>query len=90
MNTKRMTVKVQCARVTRYARQPGQQNGHENVRFEAAYDPSVPGEERLAEMTPSGHFEVNLSNPALLDVFQPGQYYTILVQPWEEAIVSGE
>lgn len=49
--------------------------GSGEVKFETAYDESVPEDRRFCEATPWGEARFGIDNRAALDRFEPGNYY---------------
>jgi hypothetical protein len=58
---------------------------HFKVSFQTLYDTSIPEDERFSKYTPSGQMEVTISNPAALEMIQPGQDYYIDISPASSA-----
>ena len=55
----------------------------EEVILRPEYDPNDPEDTRFSAATPSGKMEIMISNPALLGMFKPGQFYYLDLTPVE-------
>lgn len=71
----RIRAKFQCQSEVRHS----WSSDAKTYRFAAAYDPSVPEDERYAKATPTGSLEILVDNPAAQ--FQLGAYYYLDVTP---------
>lgn len=55
-----------------------QHSWHPNLRsitMEPQYDPDIPEDQRFQEATPSGKLEMNVDNPAALEVLELGKTF---------------
>jgi hypothetical protein len=70
--------KFQCQTETRNAYG---QEGARTYKFQAAYDPDVPEDQRYSKYTPSGWLEITVDNPNV--EFKLGAYYYLDFTPVE-------
>ena len=49
--------------------------------FGPQYDASIPEDQRFAQATPSGHFEMFVDNPAALQQLELGKQYYFDISP---------
>lgn len=78
-----MTVraKFRCNSVESFS--PAGVDGTRTFRFQAAYDPNTPEDQRYAKYTPSGSLTIQVDNPAV--VFEPGKAYYLDFTPAEDS-----
>jgi hypothetical protein len=76
-----MTVraKFRCSTVTTTQWAPGQSDLPRTYKFQAAYDTSIPEDQRYAKSTPTGSLEMQVDNPAV--TFEPGKSYYLDFTP---------
>lgn len=55
--------------------------GAKTVRFEAQYDNSIPEDRRFQKATPTGSFEMQVDNPAALELLELGKAYYFDISP---------
>jgi len=67
--------KFVCDSVTKH------QYGGETVKLVAQYDEKLDEDRRFAKASPSGSFEVFVSNPNVHGFFEPGKAYYMTVTP---------
>jgi hypothetical protein len=67
--------KFVCDTVTKH------QSGMEKVKLDAQYDQSLPEDRTFAKASPSGSFEVYVSNSNVHGFFVPGQAYYLEISP---------
>lgn len=56
-------------------------NSTKTLKFYASYDSSIPEDQRFAQATPSGTFEMTVDNPAALAQFELGKQYYFDITP---------
>lgn len=81
-----MTVraKFRCNSVEQFAPADlGSAEGPRTYRFQAAYDQSVPEDQRYAKYTPIGSLTIQVDNPSVS--FEPGRQYYLDFTPVEES-----
>ena len=71
--------KMQLSTITERAWSGGQIA--KTLRFECAYDPEMPEDQRFQKATPSGFAEFQIDNPAALAQFSLGQFYYVEFSP---------
>lgn len=49
--------------------------GNATITMEPRYDSSIPEDQRFYEATPTGKFEMYVSNPAAIEQFKPGKVF---------------
>lgn len=57
---------------------------NDHIRLAPMYDENDPEDTKFSKATPSGSFEAQISNPALLDQFQVGEDYYLDLTPVTE------
>jgi hypothetical protein len=58
-----------------------QMGGGKKYRFMTVYDGSIPEDQRFAEASPSGMFEVQINNPVAQAFFELGKAYYFDAHP---------
>jgi len=58
-------------------------NAGKKLVFQPQYDTSIPEDQRFAQATPSGRFEMLVDNPAALAQLEIGQQYYFDITPAE-------
>lgn len=58
------------------------------AKLSAAYDASIPEEQRFCKSSPSGHFEIYIDNPETKHFFEPGKKYYFDVTAAPEPVVA--
>lgn len=75
--------KFRCQSVESVSYDPsGELNGPRLYRFQAAYDETMPEDQRYAKYSPSGDLKIQVDNPAV--VFKPGSFYYLDFTPVDE------
>lgn len=59
--------------------------GVKKIRLECQYDPSIPEDQRFFASTPTGHMEMQVSNPAALEALEIGKAFYLDLVPVPEA-----
>lgn len=59
--------------------------GPRTVVLEPRYDESIPEDQRFAQATPSGRFEMNVDNPSAIEAMPVGQAFYVDFTPVEAA-----
>jgi len=58
-------------------------NGTVKIRLDCQYDQSIPEDQRFFATTPSGHFEMMVNNPAVIEQLQLGKFFYLDLVPVE-------
>jgi len=58
-------------------------NGTVKIRLECQYDPTIPEDQKFFSMTPTGHFEMTVNNPAVIEQLQLGKFFYLDLVPVE-------
>ena len=69
----------ECEMITKYP------DDYEKVNLRAQYNTHIPMEKRFAEASPSGSFEIFITNPNVYGFFKPGTKYYLDIQEVPEA-----
>lgn len=60
------------------------------LKFYASYDPTIPEDQRFAQATPSGSFEMYVDNPAAIAQFEIGKQYYFDITPADLPVEAQE
>jgi hypothetical protein len=59
-------------------------NDNKLVKLTTQYDQTLPEDQSFSRYTPSGTIEVQISNPAVLPMFEPGRDFYVDLVPAEQ------
>ena len=66
------------------------QHGNASVRLECQYDESIREDQRFYDATPSGHIEMTINNPAVIEKLQPGKAFYLYLEEVDPVIPKDE
>lgn len=52
-----------------------------SIKMEAEYDDKIPEDVRFCEATPNGHFEMSVTNPAVVEQLKLGRQFYLDLTP---------
>ena len=59
--------------------------GGDHVKFEARYEDGSDRDQSFAEATPTGGMEINVTNPNVVGVFEPGMKVYVHIEPVDQS-----